>query len=188
MALRPLRCFLLLVAAAAEVPTPALRGPAAAPAAAGVGPGTGAGALPQVACVCPLATDECSCTRAEAARNVTAEEAKLEQTLAARAKTLSAWWGAQNATTRLTRVWSGPMSNESTGAELPSVEQTTDLWVGGWGGGWGGGGGPGAVAPGAAAAGASSSPAVAAPAVAAPEAGGEWTSAGAAVAATARTT
>jgi len=141
MALRPLSFVLLLAAAAAEGPAPALRGPAAAPAAVAAGPGAGASALPQVACVCTLATDECSCTRAEGARNATAEEAKLEQTLSARAKTLSAWWAAQNATTRLTRVWSGPMADESTGAELPSVEQTTDLWVGGWGGGWGGGGG-----------------------------------------------
>merc|ERR1719383_1594598 len=85
-----------------------------------------------MACVCPLAAaDECSCTGAEAGRNLTAEEAKLEQTLSARAKALSAWWAAQNATTRLTRVWSGPVADESTAPELPSMEQTTDLWWGG---------------------------------------------------------
>ena len=131
MALRPLSCLVLLAAASAEGPAPALRGPAAMPAAA-AGPGASAGALPQMACVCPLAAaEECSCTGAEAGRNLTAEEAKLEQTLSARAKALSAWWAAQNATTRLTRVWSGPVADESTAPELPSVEQTTDLWWGG---------------------------------------------------------
>merc|ERR1719410_2715337 len=97
-----------------------------------------------MACVCPLAAaEECSCTGAEAGRNLTAEEAKLEQTLSARAKALSAWWAAQDATTRLTRTWSGPMANQSSEASLPTLEETTDLWhhgPGHWHGGPGFGG------------------------------------------------
>merc|ERR1719343_295073 len=86
----------------------------------------------------------------EPARNLTAEEAMVEQTLSARAKVLSAWWAAQNATTRLTRTWSGPMVKQSAEASLPALEETTDLWhVHGHGPGhWHGGGGPGFGGPG----------------------------------------
>merc|ERR1719401_266443 len=135
MALRPLACLCLLAVGVAEDSATALRGSHATPAApsasqtklaASAGPSNDT--VPEVACMCEVATKECTCTRAGPAGNLTAEDAELERDLTARAKALSSWWAAQDATTRLTRAWSGPMTNQTAEAELPSLNQTIALW------------------------------------------------------------
>merc|ERR1719233_2539196 len=141
MALRTLAWLSLLAAGAAEGPAPALRGvPAAPSAAAAAGAAPGDSTDPELVCQCAIATSECACTRPDPAHSLTAEDVEAERALTARAKKLSAWWARQDATTRLTRVWSGPVAEQTAEAEAEadSLDEITALWRAG--GVWVGGG------------------------------------------------
>jgi len=127
MALRTLAWLSLLAAGAAEGPAPALRGvPAAPSAAAAAGAAPGDSTDPELVCQCAIATSECACTRPDSAHSLTAEDVEAERALTARAKKLSAWWARQDATTRLTRVWSGPVAEQTAEASGPVAEQTAE--------------------------------------------------------------